>query len=305
VKPSVSVIIPTHNRAAFLVTALRSVLDQTFQDFEVLVVDDGSNDGTSELRQQFRDARIQWLRHDTARGGAAARNTGIVHSRGDYIAVLDDDDKWYPEKLALQVDVMLKSQPEVAGVYTGYFIVDRASGSVRGRMSPSRRGNLHAALLKSNPIGGSSSILLKKACLEKVGLFDETLPSFQDRDLWIRISREFHFDYVEEPLLNYCVHDKRVWTNLEALIQGLEIMLKKYGSSPAFRKHCSSRYLEFGVRFCAANQMGRGRGALLRSIVLYPYRMRPYLYFALTLLGQKAFTIARGTKAKVLPPEGA
>src|SRR5262245_27684083 len=219
--PGVSVIIPTHNRAHFLPTALRSVLDQTFQDLEIMVVDDASTDGTPGIRQQFQDPRIHWLRHDSNRGGAAARNTGIANSRGEYIAFLDDDDEWHPEKLARQIEVMRKRPAEIAAVYTGYPAADRATGHVRGRMTPRRRGDLQAYLLKSNPIGGTSSVLLRRACQALVGLFDETLPSFQDRDLWIRISREFHFDYVEQPLLNYFSHPKKVWTNLESLIKGL------------------------------------------------------------------------------------
>jgi glycosyltransferase involved in cell wall biosynthesis len=300
VKPTVSVIIPTHNRAALVGTALRSVLAQTFQDFEVLVVDDGSSDDTSELCRQFPDARIRWLRHDTARGGGAARNTGITHSRGQYIAFLDDDDEWFPEKLARQMEVMLASPPEVAGVYSGYLIVDRATKRVRGRMIPTRRGDLQAALLQSNPIGGSSSVLLKKSALERAGLFDERLPSFQDRDLWIRISREFHFDYVVEPLLNYYLHGTRVWTNPETLMKGLEIMLEKHGSSAAFRKQCSRRFLDLGLRFCASDQIGRGRRALLRSIGLNPYWIRPYTYLAFTLLGQRVFTFTRQARARML-----
>jgi glycosyltransferase involved in cell wall biosynthesis len=295
----VSVVIPTHNRAEFLPTAIDSVLKQSFQDFELVVVDDASIDATAKVRDKFHDVRIHWFRHDRPRGGAATRNTGIIHSRGEYVAFLDDDDEWYPDKLARQMEVMLGSEPQVGAVYTGYVIVDRTSGGVRGRMVPTRRGNLHDRLLESNPIGGTSSVLLKRSCLEKVGLFDESLPSFQDYDLWIRISKDFQFDYVQEPLLTYFIHPKKVWTNLEALTQGLEIMLRKYGSSATFRKRCSNRYLEFGVKFCEANQIEKGRTALRRSISLHPYRIKPYLYFLLALLGPKVFTMARESKAKV------
>jgi glycosyltransferase involved in cell wall biosynthesis len=303
--PNVSVIIPTCNRATLLPVAIQSVLDQTFHDFELLVVDDASDISVDDVVASFQDKRVRLIQHDSRRGGAAARNTGIRNSYGDYVAFLDDDDEWYPEKLARQMEVMLKAQPEVAAVYTGYLVVDRSDGNVSGRMIPSRRGKIYAELLKSNPIGGTSSVLLKRSCLQKVGLFDESLPSFQDRDLWIRISKEFQFDYVQEPLLNYFLHSEKVWTNLEALTRGLEIMLEKYGSSPAFRKQCSRRYLEFGVRFCDANQMRRGRGALLKSICLYPKQIRPYLYLALTLLGLKVFTMARANKAKVFARLGA
>lgn len=297
--PKVSVIIPTCNRLELLPTAIRSVLSQTFRDFELLVVDDASDVSVETVVDAFRDERLRLIRHETRRGGAAARNTGIRNSRGEYIAFLDDDDEWYPEKLARQIEVMLKAGLEVAAVYTGYIVIDRLSGTARGQKVPSHRGNLHDKLMEGNPIGGTSSILIKKSCLERIGLFDESLPSFQDRDLWIRISREFQFDYVKDPLLNYFVHPKKVWTDLDALMKGLEMMIEKYGTIPAFRKQCSSRYFEFGVRFCEARQMRRARWALLKSIDLYPYRFKPYLYLLLTLCGQRMYTMARENKARV------
>jgi glycosyltransferase involved in cell wall biosynthesis len=302
--PQVSVIIPTCNRARLVPTAIQSVLRQTFSDFEVVVVDDASDHCVSEVVGNFNDDRIRFIRHNSRRGGGAARNTGIRNSNGEYIAFLDDDDEWYPEKLARQMEVMLKAQPEVAAIYTGYVVVDRDSGRVCRRRIPSERGDLKQKLLVGNPIGGTSSMLVKRSCLVKVGVFDETLPSFQDRDLWIRISREFHFDYVQEPLLNYFLHSEKVWTNLEALTRGLEIMVEKYGSVPTFRKQCSGRYLEFGVRFCEASQMGRGRLAILKSIRLYPYRIKPYLYLGLALFGPRLFTIVQEKKAKVMAGVG-
>src|SRR5262245_46961170 len=111
--PKVSVIIPTHNRADFLRDAIFSVLNQTFQDFEIIVVDDASTDNTSEVIGAFNDERIRYLRHDTNKGGSAARNTGILNSQCDYIAFLDDDDQWLPEKLAKQVDTLIASPPDV------------------------------------------------------------------------------------------------------------------------------------------------------------------------------------------------
>jgi glycosyltransferase involved in cell wall biosynthesis len=294
--PQVSVVIPTFNRANLLPTAIRSVLDQTFQDFEILLVDDGSSDSTPDIVKGFDDARLQYIRHAEPRGGAAARNTGILHSSGEYVAFLDDDDEWYPHKLSRQMEVMLRSEPKVAAVYTGYVVVERGTGRICERMTPNSKGNLSAELLARNPIGGTSCMLVRKKCLEKVGLFDENLPSFQDRDLWIRISREFHFDYVAEPLLNYYVHAKKVWTNLDALMQGLEIMLAKYGSSTAFKKASSGRYLFCGIKLCETNQVNKGRKALRRSIALYPYAVKPYLYLLLALLGPKAIVTVRSKK---------
>ena len=142
----VSVIIPTHNRARFLREAISSVLNQTFQDFEILVVDDASDDNTREVVAGFEDIRIKYFRHDTNRGGSAARNTGIRNSMCSYIAFLDDDDEWFPEKLGKQMELLLASDPKVGAVYTGYLDVDKATGQVIGEQLPSRRGNLPTSL---------------------------------------------------------------------------------------------------------------------------------------------------------------
>ncbi|MGH7828207.1 MAG: glycosyltransferase family 2 protein [Candidatus Binatia bacterium] len=298
--PQVSVVIPTFNRAHFLAAAVRSVMCQTFQDFELLIVDDGGSDLTPAIVESFRDERLRYIRHSAQRGGAAARNTGIVHSSGEYVAFLDDDDEWYPEKLARQMDLMLHAQAQVGGVYTGYLIVNRNSGSLCGQIIPRKTGKLYRSLLAGNCIGGTSSVLLRRACLERAGLFDEQLPSFQDYDLWIRIARLFEFESIAEPLLKYFVHGDQVWTNLDALTEGLEIMLRKHGSSRAFRKKSSSYYVSFGVRFCENNDLKSGRKAFLRAAVLYPYRFQPYLYACFALLGPSKFDKARNVKTKLL-----
>jgi len=294
--PQVSVIIPTFNRAELLPIAIRSVLNQTFQDLEILIVDDGSSDTTPAVVKSFDDDRIHYIRHPKPRGGAAARNTGIAHSRGEYVAFLDDDDEWYPHKLARQMELMRRSEAGVGAIYCGYFVVERATGRICGRMEPKSRGDLSSELLATNPIGGTSCMLLRRNCLEKVGGFDESLPSFQDRDLWIRLSRDFRFDYVEEPLLNYYVHPNKVWTNFEALLQGLEIMLTKYGSSVTFRKACSSRYVFCGIKLCETNQFEKGRRALCRAVAVNPFAVRPYVYLLLALLGARTMATVRSKK---------
>jgi hypothetical protein len=200
--------------------------------------------------------------------------------------------------------VMRRSEPEVAAIYSGYFIVERATGRVCSRMTPKVRGDLSAELLANNPIGGTSCMLVKKDCLEKVGCFDESLPSFQDRDLWIRLSREFRFDYVAEPLLNYYVHPKKVWTNFDALLQGLEIMLAKYGTAVAFRKASSSRYLFCGIKLCETNEFDKGRRALRRAVALNPYAVKPYLYLLLALLGPRTMATVRSKKLHLFDRPG-
>jgi len=299
--PQVSVIIPTRNRAGFLAGALKSVLGQSFRDLEIVVVDDCGDDDSRAVVERFTHPAIRYLRHDRRRGGAAARNTGIAHSIGEYVAFLDDDDEWYPEKLARQMDVMLSSAFEVGGVYTGYYIVDRGDGRVRGQIVPRERGDLNEALLAGNCIGGTSAMLLRRACFDKIGLFDERLPSFQDHDLWLRIARKFQFGYVREPLFKYFVHGDKIWTNSEALTEGLELMLRKYGHSAAFRHKCGVYYLALGVQHCEADECNAGRRALMKAVRLNPLAMEPYFYLGLALLGGENFRRARRAKARLLP----
>jgi len=287
--PKVSVIIPTHNRAHFLRDAIFSVLNQTFQDFEIIVVDDASTDNTSEIVAAFNDERIRFLRHDINKGGSAARNTGILNSQCDYIAFLDDDDEWLPDKLRKQMEILLASPPEVGGVYTGCLDVDKASRKVIRQRIPTKRGNLSRELLIENCVGGTSTILLRKVCLQQVGLFDESLPRSQDYDLWIRISREFLFECVQEPLFKYHVHDRKISTDLQAVAKGLDLLATKYASYPLSKRLYSSDYVDSGIMYCLSGDMHEGRKALLRAIKLSPLQLRGYLNLCLTLFGAQNF----------------
>lgn len=296
----VSVIIPTYNRAEFLRSAIASVLDQTFQDFEIIVVDDASKDNASEVVSSFNDQRIKYIRHGVNKGGSAARNTGIVNSNYEYIAFLDDDDEWLPEKLKMQVDLLQNCSPNIGGIYTGHSVLDKHSKSILNIWTPKKRGDIYDDMFKANWLGTTSSLLLRRECFERVGLFDESLPSFQDYDMWIRISNEFHFEYIKEPLLKYYAHGNKIWTNFEGLSQGLEIMLKKYGSSSSMREKCSLNYHYIGVSYCYNKNTKKGREAFLKAIKLYPLRVKSYFYFGLSLLGGDVFKKLKEVKERII-----
>ena len=122
-KPTVSVIIPTYNRAHLIDRSIQSVLNQTYQDFELIVVDDRSTDNTEDIIRQFRekDKRIKYIKHDKNKGGSAARNTRIKNSVGKYIVFQDSDDEWFPEKLEKQMKIFETASLEVGVVYTGFW----------------------------------------------------------------------------------------------------------------------------------------------------------------------------------------
>jgi glycosyltransferase involved in cell wall biosynthesis len=296
----VTVIIPTWNRAEFLPRAIGSVLGQSYQDFELLVVDDGGDARSAEIVRSFGDRRLVYLRHSRRRGGAAARNTGVARARGEYVAFLDDDDEWLPEKLARQVALMRRSAPLVGASYTGCLVVEARSGEVRGQITPRRKGRLYPAILSDNLIGGTSSVIAKRSCLVHVGGFDERLPSFQDYDLWIRVAREFQFECISDPLLRYSVHERQVWSDLEALTRGLEMMLWKYGEHPGFRIKSSAYFQSFGMRYCERKDGAGARKAFWRATQLQPYELKNYVYLGASLLGPQGPEKLTRLKAELL-----
>jgi glycosyltransferase involved in cell wall biosynthesis len=284
--PKVSVIIPTYNRSESLPRALTSVLHQTFQDLEIVVVDDASTDDTARVVQSFGDGRIRYIRHDTNKKEAETRNTGVRNSRGDYIAFIDDDDEWLPEKLELQVNLLDSSPPIVGAVYTGFVRIDSATGKPLSEWISTKRGNIFHDMLSQNWVGTPSTVVLKRACFDAAGLFDPTIVFGPDYDMWLRISQKYQFDCIRRPLVKYYVHSDRLSTNYELMIAGLEAKLKKHAALLAMdSKSYSRHYLNLGTYYCISGNTKKGRVALLRAIRLYPFEPRHYYNLSLSFLG--------------------
>ncbi|MEP7308727.1 MAG: glycosyltransferase family 2 protein [Acidobacteriota bacterium] len=226
--PNVSVVIPVFNRPAAVRRAIDSVLGQTYQDFEIIVVDDGSTDATPAAVEALADPRIRLIRHGRNRGGSAARNTGIRASSAPYVAFLDSDDEWLPTKLAQQLEVFERSSDQVGLVYTG---AERVfpDGSV-SRHIPRRRVDLSLALLTDNVVGETSLGMVRRSALEAVDGFDESLPSCQDLDLWLRVCEQFSADIVPAPLVRISngSDSGRITTNVSGSIRGRELYCRKH-----------------------------------------------------------------------------
>lgn len=299
--PKVSVVIPSYNRAAYLRSAIASVLNQSFQDFEIIVVDDASKDDTNEVIRSFNDLRINYVRHELNKGVSAARNTGIKNSSSDYIAFLDDDDEWLPEKLWKQINLLENSSPKIGGVYTGYVVIDRSSGEILDQRVHTKKGNIFDELIEANLIGATPSLLFRKECFNRVGLFDENMSFSEDWDMWIRISKEFHFECIQQILVKCYFHNRDKLTfNLESLEKGMEIMLKKYGQFTPLRRTLSYSYLRLGVLCCYNKQTKKGRVAFVNAIRLYPFEIRHYFNFGLSLLGVNNFRRLKDVKEKII-----
>ncbi|GIV76554.1 MAG: hypothetical protein KatS3mg050_0948 [Litorilinea sp.] len=209
-RPTFTVIIPTHNRAHLLPRAIRSVLAQTFTDFELIVVDDASTDETPQVVASVQDGRIIYLRHEENRGAAATRNTGICHARGKYVAFLDDDDEYLPEFLA-ETRQHLETASEEAGFsWCGVRVVqdggqgERTIGEGVWRPAFQDREHAYLSFLRSRRIGTNCGLCVRRDCFDVVGLFDQALRKAEDTDFLIRLVR--HYDFVVVPKVLVKVH---------------------------------------------------------------------------------------------------
>lgn len=206
--PLVSVIIPAYNAERFIAQTLESVLAQTYPNLEVLVVDDGSQDGTAAIVRQYmqRDDRIKLLQQPNA-GVAAARNLGIHHAKGIFIAPLDADDIWYPRNIRMQVQCITRGGVSVGLVYSWSVDIDE-TGDPFGVHTAAVEGSLFWLLICQCFIGNASATLIRRSCLEKIGIYNTSLKDRQaqgceDWDLYLRIAAQYEFRVVPEFLVGY------------------------------------------------------------------------------------------------------
>lgn len=205
--PKVSVIVPTFNRAAILRETLGSILCQTFPDFELIVVDNESTDGTEAVVRSFADPRIRYFRH--ANGGIVAvnRNFGMAAARGEYIAFCDDDDQWMPEKLARQLEAFARDGG-LGLVCTNAVDFDgQRERGIRVTRKLRPRDFSFEGLARGSYII-NSSVMVRKRAIEEVGPMDESPEIFtaEDFELWLRIARRYRIVFLKEPLVRYRVH---------------------------------------------------------------------------------------------------
>lgn len=228
----VSAIITTYKRPLdVLKRSLDSVLNQTYKNLEIIIVDDSPENFDErklieDYLEQLKEDRLIYIKHPKNVGANSARNTGIKNSTGYYIAFLDDDDSWAPQKIEKQIKVF--SDEEVGMVYCkAQFIMD--SGNKREVDTKLKRGYIFDDLLYENFIGGTSFVMFTKEALLMVGGFTETLLSNQDWDVYLQIAKNFKIDYVDEVLVNYYWHrGERITSDVNKKIQGWQYLYKLY-----------------------------------------------------------------------------
>jgi glycosyltransferase involved in cell wall biosynthesis len=212
--PEVSVIIPAYNSAHYLAAAVDSVLAQTFADLEVLVIDDGSTDETPQVMSRYGPP-VRYIRQSNG-GVAVARNHGIKESRGNYVAFLDADDTWFPNKLERQLEA-LRSNPGYQACYSAHLVVSHDLTPVAVHRSGRQGSSLEDLLLRGNVIGSICTVLCDRSLFDLTGGFDPELSQCADWDMWARLAAVTEFLYLDEPLVTYRKHDSSMSRNAALL----------------------------------------------------------------------------------------
>lgn len=304
--PKVSIICPTFNGASrgYLQEAIESVLDQSFTNYELFIIDDGSTDGTKKVCEQYlQDSRVNYIFQQNG-GPARARNTGVKASSGEFICFLDDDDIWKPNKLQRQIDFIhdeLSNVPNWGMVFTWVELID-SQGKILGYRGHHQKGSIYKKLLFENIIDATSSVLIRREVLENVGLLDESLESSEDWDMWLRISKEYLIFPVKEYLVQHREHKNRIsFDNEKVFHYEKAVIAKALATAPADispRAIYASCYMNRSISYFAADQYQQFREMLMKGakLSLKPIRLEHILLFLLSLFGRRSVHLCRSAK---------
>lgn len=293
-EPLISVIIPCYNGEKFVGDAIESVINQTYQDWELFIVDDASTDGSKEIiRQYVGDSRVKLVEHEYNKGISRTRNTGIKLSRGDYIALLDQDDVWFSNKLEVQINCFKKSQEKVGIVCTGMIFTDeklKPQRNFRGFKCDAHRELIKNAYLR--PANSASVMMIKKDCFSQLGLFDENLHGWDDFEMWMRIATQYRIKYIKEAMVKKRMHPRNAQNLLEVRrerkkvfehILQLHPFLKDYVKT----KEAISLYGE-ALELLERGEQASARERLRRSVKSNPWCFKALSLYVLSFLPGQA-----------------
>jgi glycosyltransferase involved in cell wall biosynthesis len=286
--PLISVIIPAYNAERTIARTLNSVLAQTYSNFELIVIDDGSDDHTLDITKSISDHRLKVFSYPH-QGHSTARNHGLSHSIGEYVALIDADDLWTPDKLEAQLHA-LQSQPEAAVAYSWTNFIDQDDRFLRAGSYINVKGNVYSKLLGTNFIENGSNPLIRRAALTAVGQFDETLVTSPDWDMWLRLAARYSFVCVEAPQVLYRVSTHSVSANIRGMEKScLQILNRNFATAAEIQPLKATCFSNFYLYLSLKNlEVSQSRWSSLASLrylaeaVKYDHslpRRRTYLTF--------------------------
>jgi glycosyltransferase involved in cell wall biosynthesis len=285
--PLVTVVMPNLNKVDYIEAAIRSVLGQTIQNLELVIVDDASTDGSAEIAKRYaeRDPRVTLVRHPTTLGVSAARNTGLRNSRSGIIGFIDSDDTYAPTKLEKQLNLLERSKDPTV-IYCDYWRIDGQGKELPPSRWPvyKESGMIFGDVLQDK-FGAKTTILLKRECFKEVGLFDETLPFAEDLDMILRLSWVYPFSCLDEKLYSYRIFEgntrRRLPESSLNLFRGQVIEKHyKHARSTLTPEQRKAVLLRLTVHFSRASRTrkmiryGLGSYGSFRYLLSYPFRGR-------------------------------
>jgi glycosyltransferase involved in cell wall biosynthesis len=306
--PLVTAVIPSYGRPEFLEEAVRSVVEQTYEPLELVVVDDCSPDPVEPQLAETDLSRlrdVRFLRHEQNQGANAARNTGIRAAKGEFVAFLDDDDRWRPTKIARQIRVFDRAGPETGVVYTGLEFLDE-TGKTIGTSLRNLRGSITRELLCGASVGSFTRLMIRTGLLKEIDYLDEELPGWQDRDLNIRLSRRCRYEPIAEPL---AVHRRGAHDQIgddyvgkrdvayPRLVQKHRPIAAEFGPAVE-RRFLAVQTLSLALSAISNGQTWAARRHILSAIKHDPTYWKLYVYLPL-ISNERVFKRAMSVKATV------
>jgi glycosyltransferase involved in cell wall biosynthesis len=265
-------------------------------------VDDASERSVRSVIDGFRDARIRLLRHETWQGASTARNTGIRDSSGRYVAFLDDDDEWFPEKIELQLKDLREKGSKYRVSYCQRELYDDEKDKLIGTSEIHRDGDHLPYMLAREIVPSTSCVLVERECLERVGPFRKDLPAFEDLELWIRLSEYYDFAALNRVLVRYHIHKGgRISDSTTGKLTSNSIIYEVHRG--LFLKHRKARslfLLKFGYESQEVGNDRKSRLLFLMSIGSYPFRLEPHLALGLLMIR----SVRRRVKRSEVQPNG-
>ena len=272
--------------------AIKSVCAQTYTDREIIVVDDSPADyplrsAVKSMTENY--AGVTYIQHEKNSGACKARNTGIAVAAGEYIALLDDDDEWLPDKLTKQAAELQKSG--AALVYNNYIQINDDTGRQQIIRLPAHAGNVYRELLAHNFIGSCSFPMVKAEAIRAVGGFDETLPSCQDWDMWLRIAKLYPVVFLPEPLCIYhAFHGENISGRAYNKVDGFEkILLKYYEDIIPDRELYWRHLIRLAPMYGWNRQVKQAIRCWGKAVVLRPLRIRENCLYLAGRLARQAY----------------
>ncbi|MBV9388003.1 MAG: glycosyltransferase family 2 protein [Chroococcidiopsidaceae cyanobacterium CP_BM_ER_R8_30] len=277
---NVSVILPAYQVAKYIGAAVESVLNQSYQDFELIIVDDGSPDQTVQICQQFIDPRIKIIRQEN-RGLAGARNTGIRHAQGKYLALLDGDDLWLPKKLERQIE-HLESSPLVGISFTRSAFIDEAGNSLGTYLMPKLKEITPPYLLRENPVSNGSTAVIRKEVFEAIRFkdnlhgtvedfyFDEYFRQAEDIECWLRIliQTNWQIEGIPEALTLYRVNSRGLSANILKQLEHIEKVIEKTRSyAPELVAQWEGPAKAYQLRYLARTAVRLQAGSMAMKLI--------------------------------------